>query len=299
MENKIVSIIIVNWNGGEVLRNCIDSIFKYSKKEMFEIIVIDNNSSDNSIDLIKDYEVSIYKQDENFGFAKANNIGYKYAKGKYILALNSDTLFTDDNISIMVEEFEKQADDVVMMTAKLLNKDMSIQKNCYDIPTLRSMFFDLIFKIRKKPKGNYKIGGYVQGAIGAYMLIKKSYIDNFGMFDESYFFYHEDIDLCNQIKKNKKKIYLSVKSKVIHLGGYSTKSVKSEMIFEMHKSHYIFAEKNLSKFKLKLFKAYMKIGLLTDFVVSFARVIVRNMKYSEFKYRIKSYKKIRKLGKSK
>ena len=191
---KTVSIIIVNWNGGYVLKNCINSIYRLCLKNNYEIIVVDNNSTDKSLTFIdlSDHRIRLIRNSENIGFAAANNLGIRYSKGDYILLLNSDTVLLDDNISIMIENMSQVSDEVVMLSCKLLNIDKTLQFNCYDLPSIKSYFFEYFFRYRGfNRKYKYETGEVIPCISGAYMFIRRSYINTYGLFDERYYFYQE------------------------------------------------------------------------------------------------------------
>ncbi|MFL9650015.1 glycosyltransferase family 2 protein [Exiguobacterium chiriqhucha] len=297
MNKKIVSIIIVNWNGEKILKNCIKSIKKNCKNEMYEIIVVDNNSSDNSVQSIKNNfpDVKIIENKKNEGFAKANNIGFLEAQGEYILLLNSDTLFLDDNISITTN-FMNENKHISMLGVKLLNENFSLQKSCFKLPTLLSYSFEYILRYRYSQNHNYDVKNEVECISGAYMLIRKSTIDELGLFDEQYYFYQEDTDLCKKFKTNNKIIFYIPFSEVIHLGGASTATVKAKMLIQMHRNRYIYIKKYFSGNTLIVFDLITKVGLISDFISHVIKLIIKKIKYKDFLERLNTYPEIFLLG---
>lgn len=297
MDRKIVSIIIVNWNGEEVLKNCIESIEKNCNNEMYEIIVVDNNSSDNSVKMVMGNfpHVKIILNEKNEGFAKANNIGVLEAQGEYILLLNSDTLFTDDNISITTN-FMNENKKISMLGVKLLNEDFSLQKSCFKLPTITSYTFEYIFRYRYSQNYNYDIKSEVECISGAYMFIRKSIIKELGLFDEQFYFYQEDTDLCKKLNINNKKIYYIPFSEVVHLGGASTTSVKAKMLIQMHRNRYIYIKKYFPKGALIVFDLITKVGLISDFFSHSIKLCMKKIKYKDFLERLNTYPKIFLLG---
>ena len=292
---KTVSIIIVNWNGGDVLKNCVNSILRFCLNDNYEIIIIDNNSSDKSLSFIdsSDTKIRLIRNKENIGFAAANNLGIRYANGDFILLLNSDKLLLDDNITIMIENMSKVTDQVVMMSCKLLNIDKTLQFNCYDLPSIKSYFFEYFFRYRRfNRKYKYETGESIPCISGAYMFIRKNYINIYGLFDERYYFYQEDTDLCKNIYKNGYKINYYANSSVVHLGGISTQSVQSKMLVQMHKNRFLYIKKYYSKRIYLVFKTMTKLSLIVDFAVSFAKILLFKISFNQFIKRIKSYKSI-------
>jgi GT2 family glycosyltransferase len=299
MQKGKVSIIIVNWNGGEILYNCIKSIRENSNNNNYEIIVVDNNSSDNSIEMVEMNfrDTKIVRNSANEGFAKANNIGLLYAEGEYILLLNSDTLFLDDNISIAIDFMNKHK-EISMLGVKLLNSDLTLQKSCFKLPSLTSYFFEYVLRYRYTQKYDYDVEHSVECISGAYMFIRRTAVEKLGLFDEQYYFYQEDTDLCKKFWDNNETLYYIPYSKVIHIGGSSTTSVKAKMLIQMHKNRYIYIDKYFSNSKKRLFDLITKLGLVSDFFASSIKLFLKRITNKDFLDRIKTYKKIFLLGRS-
>ena len=136
-----VSIIIVNWNTCDVLRNCLASIYDNTEGFEFELIVIDNMSSDNSVSMIKATfpQVELIENSENRGFAAANNQGIATAKGRYILLLNSDTVILDNAISKTIN-FADNHPDAAVIGCRVLNPDRTLQPTCFVFPSVLNLF---------------------------------------------------------------------------------------------------------------------------------------------------------------
>ncbi len=207
-----LSIIIVNFNTDDLVRDCIASIKKSVKKVKYEIIVIDN-----SID--------------NKGFAKANNIGIKKAKGKYILLLNSDTLLKNGAIDVLYNFARSRESDCGVVGPKLLNKDGSTQDSVFHFPTIYAAIRQYWLKQKNNfglyvPKTDVPI--VVDAIVGAAFLITPKALKEVGGLDERYFFYFEDVDYCRKVKKARLKVYYLPDAEVIHLKGASGKNLATE-----------------------------------------------------------------------
>jgi len=241
LKNKndiVISIIIVSYNNFDILKRCLKSIYKYLTTIDFEIIVVDNNSVENGLDeTIDGYpNIVVIQNKENKGFAKANNQGVNIAQGENILLLNNDTEFLDDPISEILT-YVKDSIKPIIGAAKLLNIDMTYQPSAYKFPTIwrlfsSNFFFEKLFK--RTPLfnkyyldiENEKSPQIVNSVIGAFMLMKKKTYKELGGFDESFFFYHEDTDLCYRLANfGGETIYFPHLS-LIHVGGGSTKHIK-------------------------------------------------------------------------
>jgi len=224
-----ISISIVTYNNSIVIKKCIDSIFDSISTLDFEIIVVDNNSSDNTVSIIeKDFKnVKLIKNNKNIGFGAAHNIAIKLGEGKYHLVLNPDIVFTENTVEKLLKFMEKNL-DIGLVSPKILLPNGSIQYLCRRLPSL----FDFII-IRFMPKFIRKFfqaridyyemreTGYnknmdVLFLTGAFMLIRSSVLGKIGGFDENFFMYFEDIDLCRRIKKISRTVFYPHTS-VIHL----------------------------------------------------------------------------------
>jgi len=132
----MVSIIIVNFNTKDLTLACLTSIYKFSPKEEFEVIVIDNGSSDGSLEKLRENRnITLIEADKNLGFAKGNNLGIKKAKGEYVLLLNSDTEVKKDSIQNLID-FAKRTPDAGAVASRLLNIDGSFQASIFRFPTV-------------------------------------------------------------------------------------------------------------------------------------------------------------------
>jgi len=243
IKKGIVSIIIVNYNTKDLLRNCLLSLKEFN----YEIIVIDNASTDGSISMVKCEfpKITLLENKENLGFGKANNQGMRIAGGKYIMLLNSDTIVKPTAINKMVEFMEKHP-DIGLLGPRLLNDDSSIQPSVSTFPNLWYVFLRM-FRLRQLKRIfpsklfkniaisgilGYTIKSYFQSeednplevdfVSGACMLIRKEVIEKVRMFDENFFMYVEDLDFCKRIKKAGWEICYYPLAEVIHLGGKSS-----------------------------------------------------------------------------
>jgi len=244
MSQPYLSIIILSYNTKQITLDAIKSIEKNYQKEVtdgsFEVIVTDNASPDNSLQAFIDYKKhtkikSFYPVDNggNLGFSAGNNKGIKYAKGKYVLFLNPDTLVYPNTLTYMLE-FMDTHPEVGASTCKLLNKDGAIDFNCHrGFPTPWNAFCFFSGLQRKFPHSRL-FAGYTQGwkdmntihevdAIeGAFMLIPFKVGEKVGWWDEEYFFYGEDLQFCFDIRKLDYKIYYVGKVSIMHIGGASS-----------------------------------------------------------------------------
>lgn len=236
-----ISVIIVSYNTKNLTLDCIRSIEKEGSNLNKEIIVIDNDSKDGSVSVLRKIQVPYLRRQANIkfqliinksntGFSKANNQGIKIAKGKYILLLNSDTKVKKGALDELVK-FAKLTPDAGVVAARLLNPDGSIQASCFHFPTIKNAFLE--YWLGKKglfdkyaPLGNKPTT--VDASVAAAFLITPKALSYVPHLDERYFFYMEDLDYCRQIWKAGLKVYYLPSSEVYHYHGASGKHLADE-----------------------------------------------------------------------
>ncbi len=232
-----VSVIIVNYNSFSLLNECIASVKKFSEDITYELIVIDNNSPEGDIknELEDADDIVLICNDENKGFAAANNQGLEIAKGKYTLFLNNDTLFTENTLKL-VFDFSESLSEKAIVGCKLLNKDGTLQHSIYDYPSLLNVLTSNFFLYAIFPKSrffnkyhlmNRKVSESCKTEVvtGAFLFAPTDELRKLGGFDERFFFYNEDTDLCYRFSKEFGSIYYFPKTSIFHLHGGSTKSM--------------------------------------------------------------------------
>ena len=227
MPHPKVSVIIVNYNGKKFLEKCLESLCKVNY-ENFEIIVVDNNSTDGSVELVtKNYpSIILLKLNSNKGFAEPNNIGAKIANGKYLLFLNNDTIVTPNFISEMVQVIENDK-KIAICQSLLLKPDESVDSS--------GDFIDPLGVVYNSTKKTDEIRE-ISSARGASMLIRKNIFDILEGFDEKFYVSFEDVDLGWRTWMIGYKVILTPKSVVYHVGGQTIKSKKPEIAFHGFKN---------------------------------------------------------------
>jgi len=272
-----LSVVIVNFNVQYFLEQCILSIQAASKKIKIEIIVVDNNSSDNSCILLQEKypSVILIRNKENVGFSKANNQGVKIASGEYVLILNPDTVVAEDTFTQLLS-FVKKKQNLGVLGVKLIDGSGNfLPESKRGIP-IPKVAFNKLFGISSTHTGRYYAthlnedeSGVVDILVGAFMFMKRTVYNEVNGFDEAYFMYGEDIDLSYKILNKGYQNYYYAKTQVIHYKGESTtKDVKHLKYF--HKAMKIF------------YKKHFKLNLIYDFIMSFGIEFWFLLKYFQF-----------------
>ncbi len=254
-----ISIIIVNYNVKEFLQNLLHSISKSSIKINREIIIVDNASNDGSVEFIREKfpEVNLIANNKNLGFSKANNIGMKKAKGKYILLLNPDTLVSEDTFEKMIRFFEENS-LVGLAGCKILNPDGTLQLACRrsfpgpwtsfcKVTGLSNLFPESRIFARYNltyldPDKTYE----VDAISGSFMMFRKDLYEKIGGLDEKFFMYGEDLDFCYRTQKSGYKVFYVHSTQIIHYKGESTKRSGLDETKIFYSAMHLFVKKHLS-----------------------------------------------------
>lgn len=238
-----VSFIIVNYNTGKILKECIESVFKFEKEIVYEIIIVDNNSTDDSRKIIEDVAIrsgnikTIFLK-EKISFSAANNLGFSMSSGEYILIMNPDIIFTEPLLQKLIEDFNNDK-DLGAVSPLLIGIDGNFQRAYFQrYPTLMQfiLFYSIlggIFQNNKNLVYKYQENGdinissnKIEKAVQipcAFFFTRRKIFEDAGKMDTTYFLFFEDVDLSYQINKNH-KLGVDTILKVTHLGGSSFKT---------------------------------------------------------------------------
>lgn len=232
-EEKVdLSIITVTYNSQKYIKRLLDSLNKF-RPERTEIIIVDNKSSDNTLKILKSRKnIRLIENDSNDGFAKGSNSGAKIAQGEYLLFLNPDTDIFDDSISALLS-FIKSNKDVGLVGPALIEPSGKTQPSVRNLPTLEGAFLQYYLGFKNKyddyvPEGEDSVE--VESLFGAAMMIKKTTFEKVGGFDERYFMYFEDLELCKAVKNLGLKVYYLPKARFTHVVGGSISEAKTRWI---------------------------------------------------------------------
>lgn len=263
-----VSVIIVNYNTQQMTAECINSIFAKTYDVDFEVILVDNASTDGSKDFFeKDSRIKYVYSAENLGFGKGNNLGYKYASGEYIFLLNSDTLLVNNAIKLFCD-FMKNAPQNIGCIGCVMQKKDGTRVHSYhtEYPTLLWIFKEILCfsfpkiydpylnRERKQLKDSYPCK--VAAITGADLFIRRCVIERCGLFDPDFFMYYEETELQHRFLANGYEACVIDAPKIIHLAGASSKN-KKHMLQKIQmplKSRFIYARKIFTPFQLLVFR---------------------------------------------
>lgn len=265
-----VSIILVNYNAAALIRQCLRSIYEQTKEILFEIIVVDNASSDDSRQVIRSEfsGVHLIESPENLGFSSGNNLGASAAKGRYLLFLNTDTLLFENSIRILAEYLDAHP-GVGAIGPKILFEDRYFQLSAGQLPGLAREFIDkVVYSLARKWRKvicplleyRYNTTKEVGWLTGACLMVRQSAFLQVNGFDEDLFMYFEDKDLCKRINVSGWQIMYYPLTSMIHLLAGSSGNVDKQKIKELyHTSQLYYYRKHLGRLQNAMVGWYLRI----------------------------------------
>jgi hypothetical protein len=273
----ILSIIIVSWNTRQDLLRCLASIWSYPPTCSFEVLVFDNASRDATTEAVSvEYpQVRIEASPENLGFARANNRAASIAQGKYWLLLNPDTIVHPDALDALVHYLAGQP-DVAAVGPRLVNLDGSLQPSIERLPSLfrewwRLFHLDRIYPLSQYPPAvlSSRAPQQVEVLNGACLLLRADAVRPMGLFDEDYFVYSEEIDLCDRLSQAGWELHWLPEAVVTHAMGRSTSQVADSMFLELYRNKIKFFRKRRSALAGTVYKFILLQASLARFALGY------------------------------
>lgn len=285
-----VSIIIVNYNTKTLTQQCIDSVFEKTSGIKFEIVLVDNASTDGSKEQFEnDGRITYIYSDKNLGFGRANNLGYAHAQGEYLFLLNSDTYLVNNAIYMLwkrMREFydKEETRNIVCTGTMLLDRDGNTIHSYARFPTkwrslLKSSIFPILWKLhilKKLPDtSNY---GYNEGVkewfdveyiTGADLMIRKSAADRYGLFDPDFFMYSEETEMQHRYMKEGLRRIICEGPKIVHLEGMSNKNHSPKRTTMVMRSMFLYYKKTCSQFTYGVYSIVFKFVYNLTYILTF------------------------------
>lgn len=242
-----LSVIIVNWNTRDYLRECVASLFRYPPSCAFEVIVVDNGSTDASAQMVHRLhpQVRLMANDRNLGYAKATNQGLASARGSFLLLLNPDTEMTPEALNVLLR-FLLETPQAAAVAPRLRGPDGRVQLSCRTFPSPWALLSDAVFShafCGNRRFDFYRMGWFsydrtleVDQPMASCLLFRRSALEQTGGMDERFPIFFNDVDLCLRLKRAGWRLYLHPEAEILHHLGASTRQVRLRMIVESHKS---------------------------------------------------------------
>jgi GT2 family glycosyltransferase len=293
----MVDIIIVNWNSGDYLEKCINSLFTTNNIfSINKVFIIDNNSTDSSLNKIElNKRIEIIRNKVNAGFSKASNQGFKLSTSSYVLLLNPDTQLLNNTIADCIT-FMNQNNEIDILGCRLLNDKGEIAHSCSRFPTPLGILSDSLGLSKIAPSVfkpgiimadfDHKESRYVDQLMGAFMFVRKSVFEKIGYFDERFFVYYEEVDFSKRLAQKGGSSFFNADIKAIHSGEGTTSSVKGFRLFLNLRSRLQYAKKHFN------LPGYCCVWVSTFFIEPITRsfFLIFSGKVSEIPDLFKGYK---------
>jgi GT2 family glycosyltransferase len=284
-----LSVIIVNYNVQYFLENCLNSVYNSSAIIDFEVFVVDNNSVDGSLKMLAEKfpQTKVIANKNNRGFSVANNQAIKEAKGEYVLLLNPDTVVEENTFKVCCDFFDSHEKAGGLGVKMLDGKGNFLPESKRGLPTPAVAFYKIFGVTNLFPKSE-KFGQYHLGHLskeenhqieilsGAFMMMRKSVLDEIGLLDESFFMYGEDIDLSYRITQAGYANHYLADTQIIHYKGESTKKSSINYVFVFYRAMAIFAKKHFSNKNAQLFSTLINFAI---YVRAGLAVLTRTIKH--------------------
>ena len=277
-----LSIVIVSWNTRDVLGKCLDSIEQNPPERDYELLVIDNASTDGSAEMVRERHprVDLLVNPANYGFAKANNLAIQRCRGRYILLLNPDTEVRPGALEHLARFLEENP-EAGAAGSLTLNPDGSLQISCYPRPTLFREFWRLFHLDRFRPVAEYPMARWkldrpqeVDVLMGACLMLRREALDQVGLLDEDYFIYSEEVDLCYRVQRAGWRLYWVPQARIVHYGGQSTSQAAEEMFLQLYRGKILYFRKHSSWAAVWIYKLIL-------FLASLGRLALTPLAYLE------------------
>jgi len=269
-----LSVIIVNYDVKYFLEQCLLSVLKAMKGIDGEIIVVDNNSVDGSVEMLRKKfpGINLMASPVNDGFSKANNKAISASQGEYVLLLNPDTLVEEDTFSKIISFADSHPDAGAVGVKMIDGRGKFLPESKRGLPTPSVAFYKISGLAKLFPRsstfGKYHLSYLDKEQVhsvdvlsGAFMLIRKSVLDKIGLLDEDYFMYGEDIDISYRIKKAGYKNYYFPETSIIHYKGESTKKTSVNYVFTFYRAMIVFARKHFTSSHAATFSFLINLAI--------------------------------------
>jgi len=290
----MIDVVIVNWNSGDMLSNCVSSIWNGNYDSLGKIIIVDNDSEDGSENLqIKSSQVLLIKNPSNYGFAKSCNIGAQHAESDYVLFLNPDTVLEPNTLQKTINYMEEDGNEMVGISGiQLYYEDGTIARHSSRFPTpfsffMRSSGLHKIFLSLDHvlSEWNHLDTSEVPHVIGAYFFVRRKLFVSLDGFDERFFVYLEDLDFSLRADRLGFKTHFIATIKSMHIAGGISRQIKAKRLFYSLRSRIIYSYKHFN------FLSATLILLSVIFIEPISRTLfsIKNFSLVSIKNLIKSY----------
>ena len=267
-----LTIAIISYNTRDLLLTCLQSIQKTTRDLIYELVVVDNASTDGSVEAVRSHfpQAVVLGNPHNTGYAKACNQALAISKGRHLLLLNSDTIIRDRALTTMVEYLDRHP-DAGAVSCKQQTGEGHLSRTCFPFPSLRDHLYHSMLFQRVAPRMqaaaavmqavDCTLSQDVDWANGACLMVRSELLRQLGGLDEGFFMYFEDVDLCMRIHRQGYRVYHLAESEIVHLVGRSSGCAVDRLNLEWELSRIRYIEKHFSPVKRRLMKGWIAGGI--------------------------------------
>jgi len=264
-----LTLAIVSYNAKDELEACLESVFASTRLDSYEVIVADNASTDWTLEMLaaRFPRVRVVPSPENLGFGRASNLCWQEAKSSLVLFLNSDTVVSDRALDRLVELARKRP-EAGAIGPRLRYPDGEIQMSFGAMPGIASEILQKLWNagyargkgpLRAAVRKRYSRERTVDWVSGACLLTRRDTLETVSGFDESFFLYSEDVDLCARIRATGARVLFTPEVEIVHLLGRSVSKNRDRVVYESHRSRLYFYEKHRGALEVLLLKLYLAV----------------------------------------
>ena len=271
-----LSVVVVSWNTMELLRACLRSVYETAGDLLFEVVVVDNGSSDGSPEMVASEfpRATLIRNQANRGFAAANNQAILESTGRHVLLLNPDTEVRSGAVTTLVR-FLDEHPAAGAAGSLLLDPDGNMQPSCSPMPTLSRELWRLLHLDRLWPYASYPMKNWskqtpreVDVAQGACLILRREALAQAGYLDEDYFIYTEEVDLCHRVRGRGWRVYWVPTAEVVHHGGQSTRQVAGPMFLWLYRSKVLYFRKRRGRLAAWMYKGVLLLAAIPRLAAS-------------------------------
>ena len=281
----LISVIVVSFNTREMTLRCIETVLSDCRGLKHEIWVVDNASHDGSAGAVRASfpEALVIENDRNVGFGAANNIALVKARGEFVFLLNSDAFVREGTVNCLLQ-YMRDHGDVAAVGPRLLNEDGSLQQSCYRFPSPRRAFCESMFLSAAFPdhpglgdgrNWEHDSERYVDFIVGAACLVRRSAVEEVGWFDEDFFLYAEETDLCRRFYNAGWKVAFTPEAEVFHLSKGSGQAQADRVFAEFQFAKDLYFKKHYGTRGLYVYRSLLLIAALMRVTIFGAFLVVR------------------------
>lgn len=271
MSESVVSVVIVTWNSAAFIGPCLAAL-RATTRAAVECFVVDNGSSDATVRIVREQYTwaTLLETGRNLGFAAANNLGLRRARGRYLLLLNPDTEIRPGAVDALAALFDRRK-EAGAVGAQLLNTNGSVQYSTYRLPTARTLAWEYFLRDLRRPNdrragrytdAEYAIERETEGLLGACLMVRREAIAQVGLLDERYRLYCEEVDWCIRLRRAGWEIWYTPQAQVVHHGGQSARLAPARSALQLQRSRFRLYSRWYSPIQRTLLETITRLGML-------------------------------------